>query len=114
MLHCPHFRRAARAILATGSFALSCDAQGAQFEAPRRLRSADGRVIDCGDRNGGGYAAPALHDIDGDGVLDLIVGQFNAGRVRVYRGRAMPKGRPSFDAPVFVRAAGELFAVPMG
>ena len=33
-----------------------------------------------------GYAAPAWHDVDGDGRADLVVGQFAKGKMAVYRG----------------------------
>lgn len=66
---------------------------GGELEAPVRLESA-GKPIDVT----GGHAAPAIADIDGDGVPDLLVGQFlGDGRdvfnapVRVYRG-------PRFDS----------------
>jgi len=34
-----------------------------------------------------GYAAPCLHDLDGDGKKDLLVGQFNDGKIKVYPGK---------------------------
>ena len=33
-----------------------------------------------------GYAAPCWADVDGDGHKDLLVGQFNNGRIKVYKG----------------------------
>ena len=32
-----------------------------------------------------GYAAPCWADIDNDGSKDLLVGQFNGGKIRVYK-----------------------------
>ena len=32
-----------------------------------------------------GHAAPFVGDIDGDGVLDLLVGQFGGGQLWIYR-----------------------------
>ena len=42
-----------------------------------------------------GHAAPLVVDWDGDGLEDLLVGQFGEGRLRIYRneGRA---GAPKF------------------
>ncbi len=61
---------------------------GGELDAPVRLESS-GQPIDVK----GGHAAPALADLDGDGVQDLLVGQFiGDGKiplqapVRLYRG----------------------------
>ena len=51
-----------------------------EFEQPVRL-SADGKYITVGDP---GYAAPTLHDTTGDGLPDLLVGQFDNGAIGVY------------------------------
>ena len=32
-----------------------------------------------------GYAAPCWADIDGDGKKDLLVGQFNGGKIKVFK-----------------------------
>ncbi|MBX3469233.1 MAG: VCBS repeat-containing protein [Planctomycetes bacterium] len=32
-----------------------------------------------------GHAAPFVHDLDGDGVPDLLVGQFGGGKLRWFR-----------------------------
>ena len=114
MLESPRPSLVSCAIAAALALAITGSAQHASFAAPERLRSSDGKLIDCGDRDGGGYAAPTLHDIDGDGLQDLVVGQFSSGHVRVYRALGLRNGRRAFAAPEFVRAAGELFAVPMG
>ncbi len=57
-------------------------ASGAEFEAPYRLKGGDTFVR----VEPPGWAAPSLADLDGDGEMELLVGQFNQGKVRAYRG----------------------------
>ncbi|MCW5935936.1 MAG: VCBS repeat-containing protein [Fimbriimonadaceae bacterium] len=47
---------------------------------PVRLQAAGKDIV-----AGNGHAAPWLHDWDGDGKLDLLVGQYAHGRLMVYR-----------------------------
>lgn len=69
--------------LAAGASVTPACAENAspEFAAPVRLKAADGivRVEDPG------YAAPCWADIDGDGKKDLLVGQFEGGKIRIYR-----------------------------
>ena len=60
-----------------------------------------------------GHAAPCFADIDGDGLRDLLVGQFGGGKLRIYPnvGKA---GRPSFKGHVWMKAGGALGSVPHG
>ena len=87
-------------------------AQQTSFEAPVRLKQIDGTFLDVGDGNG--YAAPAWVDVTGDGIRDMLVGQFTGGRIRVYPGVAQEGKQPAFGAPFYLKAASELFSVPMG
>ncbi len=53
---------------------------GVEFEAPVRIE-AGGAAIDTDV----GHAAPFVCDFDGDGVGDLLVGQFGKGLLWIYR-----------------------------
>lgn len=55
-----------------------------------------------------GWAAPCLADIDRDGKADLLVGQFNKGKIRVYKGQ----GDLKFAAGEWLKAEGEVAEVP--
>ena len=52
-----------------------------------------GKPLDVG---GVGYAAPFVGDCDGDGVHDLLVGQFAEGKLRIYRNEGT-NDRPRFE-----------------
>lgn len=56
------------------------------------LVAADGVPIDVDL----GHAAPLFRDFDGDGLEDLLVGQFGDGLLRVYRNVGR-RGAPAFD-----------------
>ena len=43
-----------------------------------------------------GHAAPLMVDWDGDGLADLLVGQFSGGRLRIYRNLGTV-GAPRFE-----------------
>ena len=75
---------------------------------PVRIEAA-GRPIDTEV----GHAAPFVADFDGDGVRDLLVGQFHEGRLRVYR-NAGSNSRPRFDSYTWFRAGGKVASVPVG
>ena len=76
----------------------------AEFEAPVMLK-AGGKPIQV---EAPGYAAPSWFDVDGDGVKDLIVGQFNDGKMHVYRNL----GDGQFAERTWLEADGQVATVP--
>ena len=81
---------------------------GGEFSEPF-LVEAGGRAIDVE----GGNSAPFFHDLDGDGLRDLLVGQFEDGCVRVYK-NVGARGAPRFAGFELLQAGGELASVPYG
>lgn len=71
----------------------AAQAEGSVFKAPVRLE-ADGRVIDQGEA--WGHLGPCVEDVDGDGVRDLLVGDFS-GKFVLYRNTGTDK------APVYAK-----------
>ena len=53
---------------------------GDDLAAPVRIEAA-GAAIDTET----GHAAPFVCDFDGDGIQDLLVGQFGGGQLKIYR-----------------------------
>jgi hypothetical protein len=60
-----------------------------------------------------GHAAPFYGDVDGDGVNDLLVGQFDEGRLRIYRNQGTNTA-PRFADYAWLEAGGALASVPPG
>lgn len=77
--------------------------QAAEFEKPRALL-ADGVRIQT---EAPGYASPSLADIDGDGVKELLVGQFGEGKVQVFK-----KKGDSYAKGSWLKAGGKTAKVP--
>lgn len=69
------------------------------FESPVRLQS-DGRWIDTGAA--WGHSAPCIQDVDGDGLEDLVVGDFS-GKFRVHQNVGKPS-HPVFKSMGFIQA----------
>jgi hypothetical protein len=78
--------------------------RAADFEVPLRLEAA-GLVIRV---ESPGYAAPCWADIDGDGLKDLLVGQFKKGKIRVFKNL----GGGKLAAGNWLKAEGEVAEVP--
>jgi hypothetical protein len=88
-----------------GAALMVSNAAAQQFEKPFRLE-ADGKPIDVDV----GHAAPYLHDFDGDGVRDLLVGQFGEGRLRIYKNVGSDKA-PKLGTHEWFMAGGEIAEV---
>ena len=69
-----------------------------------------GQPLDV-DRSG--HAAPSVGDLDGDGKPDLLVGQFDGGKLRVYRNTGTA-GAPQFDTYTYFVAGGQTGRIPVG
>lgn len=80
----------------------------AELLAPIKLQ-ADGQPIDVAI----GHAAPFWGDFDGDGVADLLVGQFGDGKLRIYRNAGTNRD-PRFEKFEFFQAEGKDASVPFG
>ena len=55
-----------------------------------------------------GYAAPCLADVDRDGKMDLLVGQFRQGKIQVFKGL----GGGKFAKGTWLQADGKAAEVP--
>jgi hypothetical protein len=78
------------------------------FHEPVRLAAADG-VIDQGAA--WGHASPWVVDVDGDGVRDLVVGDFS-GFFRFYRNEGTNE-KPRYAKAVNLQAGGVDAKVPI-
>jgi hypothetical protein len=76
----------------------------AEFEPPVRLKAGDAAIR----VESPGYAAPCWTDIDGDGKKELLVGQFNGGKIQVFK----HFGERKFATGEWLRAEGKTAEVP--
>lgn len=79
-----------------------------EFHAQGPVAENGGKPIDVGS-----YAAPLLADWDGDGLEDLLVGQFDWGRIRFYPNQGTPQ-QPLFDGFQFLMDGEDYLQVPYG
>ncbi len=96
-----------RALILVLALFVNASAQ-TDLQAPFKVK-ADGQAIDVPV----GHAAPYFVDHDGDGLKDLLVGQFGKGRLRIYKnvGKA---GAPAFGSFDLFKAGGVVGKVPSG
>jgi hypothetical protein len=70
----------------------------------------DGKALDIQRE---GHAAPFVGDFYEDGGLCLLVGQFDSGRLRIYRNTGT-RAKPRFDSYTWFEAGGKIASVPVG
>lgn len=85
-------------------FGISTFAFAGDFEKPIRLKAGDQYIR----VESPGFAAPCVADIDRDGKPDLLVGQFNKGKIRVLKGL----GGMKFAPGEWLMAGGQVAQVP--
>ncbi len=89
------------ALLLGGGAAL-CGA--AEFHPPVRLKAGDAAIR----VESPGYAAPCWADLNGDGKKHLLVGQFNKGKIHVFKHQDAEKFAPG----AWLQAEGKVAEVP--
>lgn len=72
-------------------------------------------IIECGGEriDVGSYAAPVMVDYNGSGLQDLLIGQFDEGRIRLYENTGTP-GSPVFEDFIYLMDGEEYLTVPYG
>lgn len=95
-------------LVLTGLIPAENIAPSAELEPPVRLEAA-GKPIDTEI----GHAAPFVCDFDGDGLKDLLVGQFGEGLLRIYRNEGT-NSEPKLAAGVKFKEGKEDWRVPSG
>ncbi len=91
-------------VLTLALFGCACAVEATEFEAPVMVKAGDKAVR----VESPGYAAPCWADVDRDGKKDLLVGQFNGGKIQVYRNL----GDGQFADGTWLQAGGEVANVP--
>ncbi len=95
-------------VLGTCLILLVCQGFGQDLADPVRIL-ADGKPIDTDV----GHAAPFVCDFDGDGVQDLLVGQFGQGQLWIYRNEGTNQA-PKLAAGTLFKQGKEGSTVPHG
>src|SRR3989442_13906926 len=91
-------------LVALGLLYCSALCSAIEFAPPVRLK-AGGVAIRV---EAPGYASPCLADLDGDGELDLLVGQFNKGKIQFLKGL----GGGKFAKRTWLQPEGKAAEVP--
>ncbi len=91
-------------LAALGLFCWATPGSAAEFAPPVRLK-ADGVAIRV---ESPGYAFPCWADVDGDGKMDLLVGQFRGGKIQVFKSL----GGTKFAKGDWLQAGGKVAEVP--
>ena len=78
------------------------------FDTPRQVFGGDKAI----EVEAPGYAAPCLADVNGDGVPDMLVGQFRDGKITVYPGSRAEDGKLTFGKGEPLMAGGEIAKIP--
>lgn len=79
-----------------------------EFETPIRLKGG-GKFVKV---DAPGYACPTMADVDQDGKLDLVVGQFASGKMRLFRNVSADSDSPEFAAEAWIKTGDETAEVP--
>lgn len=98
------------AVLALSPLALADDTVATEpgpFAEPVLL-TADGAPIGV---ESPGFASPAFADVDGDGLRDLVVGQFKQGKMHYFKNTGTAKA-PAFAKGAWITSDGETAIVP--
>jgi len=96
-------------LVMAGVISLENVAPSAELEPPVRLEAA-GKPIDATEI---GHAAPFVCDFNGDGLKDLLVGQFKDGILWIYRNEGT-NSEPKLAAGVKFKEGKEDGRVPSG
>jgi hypothetical protein len=80
-----------------------------QFEPAVRLKTTSGDFVSV---ESPGYACPTLVDLNKDGQLDLVVGQFTDGKMKVFYGRNQSQASLEFGDGDWIRSSGTPAQVP--
>ncbi len=84
------------------------DTRIVKLAAGVKVQMADGTPLEVGEV---GHAAPVYHDFDGDGVPDLVVGEYEDGALRIFRNYGSAT-EPVFRDFEFFHAGGKKASVP--
>ena len=95
-------------VVATLILPLQAAALSPELEEPVRLEAA-GKPIDTEM----GHAAPFVCDFDGDGIQDLLVGQFGDGQLWIYHNEGT-NSEPNLAAGIKFKEGKEDGRVPSG